>query len=53
MIEMSALYYGPNVFKHFINTSFQNKEPWQIVSITMTSVLTCVWLWNVLNEDES
>lgn len=50
---MSALNYGPNVLKQFINNSFHDKEPWQIVSITMTSVLTCVWLWNFLNQDES
>lgn len=50
---MSTLYYGPTVLKQFINTQFQNKEPWQIVSITMTTVLTFVWLWDFLNQDES
>lgn len=39
--------------KEFINNSFQGKEPWQIVTITSTTVLTSVWLWNFVFQDES
>lgn len=35
------------------NLIFKNREPWQIVAITATSVLSTVWLWNFLNQDES
>lgn len=35
------------------NLIFKNREPWQIVAITATSVLSTVWLWNLLNQDES
>lgn len=36
-----------------INDIFQNKEPWQIVTITTTSTLAMVWLWNFVHQDES
>lgn len=37
-----------------INGSFGDREPWQIAAITTTSVLSAVWFWNVLwNQDES
>lgn len=35
-----------------INKLFVNKEPWQIVVITTTSVLSAVWLYEFLNKDE-
>lgn len=35
------------------NSVFKNREPWQIVAITATSVLSTVWLWNFINQDES
>jgi len=28
-------------------------EPWQIVSITATTVLTGVWFWDFLFQEES
>lgn len=34
--------------KGIVNNSFQNKEPWQIVSITATTVLGTVWIWNFI-----
>nr|XP_003704170.1 PREDICTED: sphingosine-1-phosphate lyase [Megachile rotundata]XP_012142599.1 PREDICTED: sphingosine-1-phosphate lyase [Megachile rotundata]XP_012142600.1 PREDICTED: sphingosine-1-phosphate lyase [Megachile rotundata] len=37
----------------FLNNYFQGKEPWQIVTITSTTVLTSVWLWNFVFQDES
>lgn len=36
-----------------INTVFANREPWQIATITATTVLTAVWFWEFLNQDES
>lgn len=37
-----------------INGAFTNREPWQIVAITTTTVLSTIWLWNILfNQDES
>lgn len=36
-----------------INNVFKNKEPFQIVAITTTTVLTTIWLWNFINQDES
>ncbi|XP_050429258.1 sphingosine-1-phosphate lyase isoform X1 [Adelges cooleyi] len=39
--------------KNTINTMFGNTEPWQIASITASSILTSIWLWNFLVQDES
>ncbi|XP_031829394.1 sphingosine-1-phosphate lyase [Nomia melanderi] len=39
--------------KEFLNNTFQGKEPWQIVTITSTTLLTTVWLWNFIFQDES
>lgn len=37
-----------------INGALVNREPWQVVAITTTSVLSAVWLWNlVFNQDEN
>lgn len=36
-----------------INKTLSNREPWQIVMITATTVMSTIWLWNLLNEDES
>ncbi|XP_055917558.1 sphingosine-1-phosphate lyase [Eupeodes corollae] len=36
-----------------INNAFGNREPWQIMTITAINVLTTVWLWNFINQDES
>lgn len=41
------------VLTRHTNLIFKNREPWQIVAITATSVLSTVWLWNFLNQDES
>ncbi|XP_032670951.1 sphingosine-1-phosphate lyase isoform X2 [Odontomachus brunneus] len=37
----------------FINNLFQNKEPWQIVTMTTTTTLATIWLWNFIFQDES
>lgn len=42
-----------NFAKEFLNNSFQNKEPWQVVTITTTTVLSTIWLWNFVFQDES
>lgn len=42
-----------DVLKSFINTQFANKEPWQIVTITSTSLLTGIWLWGFIFQAES
>ncbi|XP_063983868.1 sphingosine-1-phosphate lyase [Diachasmimorpha longicaudata] len=39
--------------KGFVNETFKDKEPWKIVAITTGSVLSAVWLWNFLDQDES
>lgn len=36
-----------------VNRSLAGKSPWQIVAITSSTVLGIVWLWNLLNHDES
>lgn len=37
-----------------VNSSFASKEPWQIVTTTTVTVLTLVWLYEVIFEgDES
>ena len=44
---------GINNMKQLINNYFVAKEPWQIVTITSTTILTSVWLWNFIFQDES
>ncbi|KAF7388571.1 hypothetical protein HZH68_012513 [Vespula germanica] len=44
--NMGILYI--DYMKGIINNSFQSKEPWQIVSITATTVLGTVWIWNFI-----
>ncbi|XP_015109916.1 sphingosine-1-phosphate lyase [Diachasma alloeum] len=39
--------------KGFVNDTFKDQEPWKIVTITTGSVLSAVWLWNFLHQDES
>lgn len=43
---------GLNIATRNINSLFGNKEPWQIAAITASTVLTSVWIWDVLNQDE-
>lgn len=37
----------------FVNNVFQNKEPWQIVTMTTTATIATIWLWNFIFQDES
>lgn len=40
--------------KGLINSTFKDKEPWQIVTITTGSVIGAVWVWNfAFNQDET
>ncbi|XP_061387424.1 sphingosine-1-phosphate lyase [Musca vetustissima] len=36
-----------------LNRLFANREPWQVATITATAVLSSVWLWSFINQDES
>lgn len=42
-----------NVPAKFVNNVFQDKEPWQIVTMTTTATLATIWLWNFIFQDES
>lgn len=42
-----------NAVKSVVNGVFKEKEPWQIVTITTTTVLGAVWIWNFVFQDES
>ncbi|XP_066582338.1 sphingosine-1-phosphate lyase isoform X2 [Prorops nasuta] len=52
MVLNMVLYYSGGL-KGVVNNFFQDKEPWQIVTITTTTVLTSVWLWNFIVQQES
>ncbi|XP_043282236.1 sphingosine-1-phosphate lyase [Venturia canescens] len=39
--------------KGVVNNVFKEKEPWQIVTITTTTVLGAVWVWNFVFQEES
>ncbi|CAH1132993.1 unnamed protein product [Ceutorhynchus assimilis] len=41
-----------DILKNSVNVVFTGKEPWQIVSITTSSVLLIVWLYDFLDRDE-
>lgn len=42
-----------NQVKSGVNQIFIGKEPWQIVTITTSSVLLFTWLYGFLCDDES
>ncbi|VVC28150.1 Pyridoxal phosphate-dependent transferase, subdomain 2,Pyridoxal phosphate-dependent transferase [Cinara cedri] len=39
--------------KNTVNNLFGPREPWQVASITASGILTSIWLWNFLLQDES
>lgn len=39
--------------KNVINNQFSSKEPWQIVTITTSTVLVSVWIYEFIFQDES
>lgn len=42
-----------NAVTRQINALFANKEPWQVASITAISLMTTIWIWEQINQDES
>ena len=42
-----------DVVKTNINTFFAKKEPWQIASITASTTLLAVWLYQFITKEES
>lgn len=42
-----------SILRAAINSGFADKEPWQIVSVTTSTVLLTIWMWEVLNHSES
>lgn len=42
-----------NVFTRQINGLFGNREPWQVASITAISLMTALWIWEQVKQDES
>lgn len=42
-----------SILKSAINSGFADKEPWQIVSATASTVIFTIYLWEFLNRDES
>lgn len=42
-----------NVVTRQINSLFGNKEPWQVASITAMSLMTALWIWEQIKQDES
>lgn len=43
-----------NVFTRQINGLFgNNREPWQVASITAISLMTALWIWEQVKQDES
>lgn len=39
--------------KNTVNNLFGQCEPWQVASITASSVLSSIWIWNFVFQDES
>lgn len=51
---MEIFYNGLSLTKNVINNLFgQQCEPWQVASITASSLLTSIWIWNFIVQDES
>lgn len=42
-----------NIVTRQINGLFGNREPWQVASITAISLMTAVWIWEQVKQDES
>ncbi|XP_050534627.1 sphingosine-1-phosphate lyase isoform X3 [Daktulosphaira vitifoliae] len=51
--KMDYIKNGLFVTKNTINNMFGHCESWQVASITATSVLTSIWIWNFIIQDES
>lgn len=44
---------GFNLVTQQINRAFGRREPWQVATITATTILTLIWLSDLLSEDKS
>ncbi|KAJ9600131.1 hypothetical protein L9F63_009541, partial [Diploptera punctata] len=53
MESLTPLKIGLENLKLFVNRSCSNLEPWQIISLTTTSVLAGVWVWEFIFQEES
>lgn len=42
-----------NVVTRQINGLFGSREPWQVASITAISLMTALWFWEQIKQDES
>lgn len=43
---------GGKVVAGAVNNLFRNKEPWQIVVITTGTIVSTIYLYDLLNQDE-
>jgi sphinganine-1-phosphate aldolase len=50
---MDAIFHPLTSIKVGLNNSLAGKEPWQIVTLTTTSVLLFVWLHDFVTQEES
>lgn len=50
---MDSLKLPLNVFRNVINNGFADKEPWQIVTITTSTVIFTIWLWEFIQEESN
>ncbi|XP_018579185.1 sphingosine-1-phosphate lyase [Anoplophora glabripennis] len=50
---MDIIRHPVSSLKFVINDSFNGKEPWQIVTITTTTIFLGVWFYDFLFQDES
>lgn len=46
------LFNGIHFLQNQVNNLFAKQEPWKIVMITTSSVLSAVWLYQVFSKDE-
>lgn len=51
--KMDSVQLPLTTFKNLVNKQFASKEPWQIVTITTSTVLLSVWFYEFLFQDES
>lgn len=50
---MDLMNNGLALTKNTVNSLFGHREPWQVASITASSLITSIWIWNFLFQDES
>lgn len=50
---MNLLLSQTSILRDFVNECLKGKEPWQIVTMTTSVVLTTVWMYHQIFHDES